>query len=66
MILICAASLDHTACTPKTAIDIVRGPVAHTVTQCIQESQDTLAQTSIAPVPNKQYMKIVCESDRPS
>ncbi len=66
LILICAATLDHAACTPQTATDVVRGPLAHTVDQCIKESQATLAQTSIAPEAGKQYMKIVCESQRNS
>ena len=46
LILICAVNVDHAACTPDTAIDIVRGPPAHTMSQCIHESQTTLAQTS--------------------
>ncbi len=66
LILICAANLDHAACTPKTAVDVVRGPLAKTITQCIQESQTTLAQTSLAPETGKQYMKIVCTADQNS
>ncbi len=63
LILICAVGVDRSACTPQTAIDVVRGPPAHTMSQCIHESQTTLAQTSIAPEPGKQYMKIVCTSE---
>ena len=66
MILICAMAVDHAACSPSTAIDIVRGPPAHSLSQCMHESQTTLATTSIAPDPGKQYMKVVCASDRPS
>ncbi len=66
MILICALSVDHAACTPDTAVDIVRGPPAHTLSQCMTESQTTLATTSIAPEQGKQYMKVVCSADRPS
>ncbi len=66
MILICAMAVDHTACTPDTALDIVHGPPAHTLAQCMKESQATLASTSIAPEPGKQYMKVICSSDRPS
>lgn len=66
MILICATSVDHAACTPNTAIDIVRGPPAHSISQCMHESQQTLAQTSIRPEIGKQYMKIVCAGDQPS
>jgi len=66
LILICASTIDHSACTPTTATDVVRGPVARTITQCIQESQSTLAQTSIAPEAGKQYMKVVCAGDRNS
>ena len=66
LILICAMSVDHAACTPDTAVDIVRGPPAHTLSQCMTESQTTLATTSIAPEAGKQYMKVVCSNDRPS
>lgn len=63
LILICAVGVDRSACTPATAVDVVRGPPAHTLAQCANESQSTIAQTSIAPEPGKQYLKIVCASD---
>lgn len=66
MILICAVGVDHTACTPDTALDIVHGPPAHSLSQCMTESQTTLATTSIAPEVGKQYMKVICSTDRPS
>ena len=66
MILICAMSVDHSACTPETAIDVVKGPPARTMSQCMHESQTTLALTSIKPDPGKQYMKVVCTGDQPS
>ena len=66
LILICAASLDHAACTPDTAIDIVRGPPARSLSQCVHESQTTLAQPSIRPEMGEQYMKVVCAGDQPS
>ena len=66
LILICAATIDHAACTPQTATDVVRGPVARSMQQCITESQATLAQTSLAPEVGKQYMKVVCASERTS
>ena len=66
LILICANSVEHAACTPDTAIDIVRGPPAHSLSQCVHDSQATLAQTSIRPELGKQYMKVVCAGDRPS
>ena len=66
LILICASTIEHAACTPATATDVVRGPMAHTVNQCIQESQATIAQTSLKPEEGKQYMKIVCASQQNS
>lgn len=66
LILICAVTVDRGACTPDTAVDIVRGPPAHTLSQCIHESQTTLARTTLAPDPGKQYMKVVCASDQNS
>ena len=65
-ILICAMAVDHAACNPSTALDIVHGPPAHSLSQCMHESQTTLATTSIAPEPGKQYMKVICSTDRPS
>lgn len=66
LILICATTIDHAACTPQTATDVVRGPVARSIQQCIMEGQATLAQTSLAPEAGKQYMKVVCTSERTS
>ncbi len=66
MILICAVAVDRGACTPDTAVDIVRGPPAHSLSQCIHESQTTLARTTLAPEAGKQYMKVVCASDQNS
>ena len=62
LILICSVGIDRSACTPQTAVDVVRGPLAHTMSQCMHESQTTMALTSIAPEAGKQYMKIVCAS----
>ena len=66
LILICAVTIDRSACTPENAVDIVRGPPAHSMSQCIHESQTTLARTTLAPDPGKQYMKVVCASDQTS
>lgn len=66
LILICAVNVDHAACTPDTAVDVVRGPPAHSLAQCVHESQSTLAQTSLAPEAGKQYMKLVCATDQNS
>lgn len=66
LILICAVNVDHAACTPDTAVDVVRGPPAHSLSQCMHESQSTLAQTSLAPEAGKQYLKVVCASDQNS
>ena len=66
LILICGVAVDRSACTQANAIDIVRGPLAHTMSQCLHESQTTLASTAIAPEPGQQYMKIVCASDQNS
>lgn len=66
LILICSVAVDRSACTQANAVDVVRGPPAHTMSQCLHESQTTLAATTIAPEPGKQYMKIVCASDQNS
>lgn len=66
LILICAAGLDRSACNPNTALDVIRGPVAQTMSQCVHESQATAAQANIAPDPARGYMKIVCQGAQPS
>jgi hypothetical protein len=60
LILICSTNVDRAACSSANAVDVVHGPNAHTLAQCVQESQSTIAATSIAPEPGKQYLKIVC------
>ncbi len=62
LILICSTAIDQAACTTSNAYDVVRGPYARSMSQCIQESQSTIAATSLAPEPGKQYLKIVCAS----
>lgn len=66
IILICAVGVDKSACTPQNAIDVVRGPQARTISQCIRESQATMARTTLIPEAGKQYMKIVCTSEQTS
>ena len=62
LILICSTTIEQAACTSDNAYDVVRGPYARTISQCIQESQATIAATSLAPEPGKQYLKVVCAS----
>jgi hypothetical protein len=66
LILICAVGIDRSACTAANAVDIIHGPPAQTLSQCVHESQTTLAQLSIAPEPGKQYFKVVCSNDQNS
>jgi hypothetical protein len=60
LVLICSASLDHAACDQTTAIDVVRAMKVSNPQQCGFMAQALLAQTSLAPEPGKQYVKIVC------
>jgi hypothetical protein len=60
VILICAASLNHSACTMETALDIVQSMKVSTPQQCGFMSQAMLAPTAIIPDPDKQYVKVMC------
>lgn len=60
LVLICSTSIDHAACDQTNAIDVVRAMQVSTPQQCGFMAQSLLAQTSLAPEPGKQYMKVLC------
>ncbi len=60
LVLICSTSVDHAACDTANAIDVVRSMQVSNPQQCGFMAQSLMAQTSLAPEPDKQYMKIVC------
>lgn len=60
LILVCSMALDHAACQPDTAVDVVHGPKVASEMQCGFIGQTTLAGTAIAPRPGLEYVKIVC------
>ena len=61
LILVCATSVDHAACQPDTAIDVVQGPKVASEMMCGLVGQTTLATTAVAPRPGEEYVKIVCK-----
>ncbi len=63
LVLICPMALDHAACDASNAIDVVRAMRVSSPQQCGFMAQAMLAQTSLAPDPGKQYMKVVCVRD---
>ena len=60
LVLICPMSVDHAACDQTNALDVVRAMQVSSPQQCGFMAQALMAQTSLAPDPGKQYMKIVC------
>jgi hypothetical protein len=60
VILICSMAVDHSACQPDTAVDVVQGPKVANERMCGFMGQATVAGTAIAPRPGEEYMKIVC------
>lgn len=60
LVLICSSSLDHAACTPETAIDVVRAMRVSSSQQCAFMGQALLAPTALKPDSDKQYVKIMC------
>jgi len=60
LILVCSMSLDHAACQPDTAIDVVQGPKVQNELMCGLFGQTTIAATAVAPRAGEEYVKIVC------
>lgn len=60
LVLICPMSLDHAACNPDTALDIVRSMRVSTPQQCGFMGQAIIAPTALVPDPTKQYVKVMC------
>ncbi len=61
VILICSMAIDHSACQPDTAVDVVQGPKVDSASACGMIGQATIASTAIVPRPGEEYMKIVCQ-----
>ena len=60
LILVCSAGGDTAACTPDSALDVVRGP-AVTMQQCLFGGQAQLAAAGgLLPKPGAQVVRIVC------
>jgi hypothetical protein len=66
LILICSMAVDHEACQPDTAVDVVQGPKVQNEIMCGLLGQTTLAATALAPRPDLEYMKIVCQRTKDS
>ena len=64
IVLVCLASVDPSACTVKTAIDVVRAPSTSNGAMCGLFGQTGLAATAIRPEVGKSYFKIICARDR--
>ncbi|HEY1736172.1 MAG TPA: hypothetical protein VGG12_05970 [Methylovirgula sp.] len=62
LILVCSASLDHSACQPETARAAVQGPQVASEMECGFIGQTTIAATAaeVRPDPKSEYLKIVC------
>jgi len=58
IILLCASTLDHSACTPATASSVMTGGTCSTPAQCLIASSDLLAAHRIGP---QEYVKFWCE-----
>lgn len=60
LVLVCPMALDHTACNPATATDVISSMRVSSPQQCGFLGQAQLAPTSLAPEPGKQYVKVMC------
>jgi hypothetical protein len=61
VILICSMAVDHAACQPDTAVDVIQGPKVENAQMCGFMGMTTVAGTAITPRPDEEYMKIVCQ-----
>lgn len=61
LILVCSMSVDHAACQPDTAVNVVQGPKVESPLMCGLLGQSTIATTEVAPRPGEEYLKIVCK-----
>jgi hypothetical protein len=62
VILICSMAIEHSACQPNTAIDVVQGPKVADERMCAFYGQTTVASTALTPRDGQEYMKILCTS----
>ncbi len=60
VILICSMAIEHSACQPNTAIDVVQGPKVENERMCAFYGQTTVAGTAIVPREGQEYMKVMC------
>ncbi len=64
LVLICSSSLDHAACTPDTALDVVRAMRVSSPQQCAFMGQAMIAPTALKPENDKQYVKVMCVPEK--
>jgi hypothetical protein len=64
LILVCAMNIDHAACQPDTALDVVQGPKVANELMCGLYGQTTLASTAVAPRAGEEYVKVICKRNR--
>lgn len=60
VILICSTALSHADCQPKSAIDVVRGPIVDNPMTCGFDAQAMIARTDLVQSDGAEYVKIVC------
>lgn len=60
VILICSTALSHADCQPKTALDVVRGPIVDNEVMCALNAQTMIARTDLVQTGESQYVKVVC------
>jgi len=60
VILICSTALSHADCQPKSAIDVVRGPIVDNPIMCGFDAQAMIARTDLVQSDGAEYVKIVC------
>jgi hypothetical protein len=64
LILVCSMNIDHVACQPDTALDVVQGPKVANEMMCGFYGQTTLASTAVAPREGEEYVKVVCKRNK--
>jgi len=60
VILICSTALSHADCQPKSAVDLVRGPIVDNPMMCGFDAQAMIARTDLVLFDGTEYVKVVC------
>ena len=60
LFLVCSITMNEGDCTPRTAIEFIRGANANSLLQCAARGQAALAASTLAYAADDRYIKVMC------